>query len=68
MTLKRMLGSCQQVVNTLGELRNKVGDAHGMGTQPAKPALQHASLAVNLAGAMAMFLVETATRQREGSE
>jgi hypothetical protein len=68
MTLKRMLGSCQQVVNTLGELRNKVGDAHGMGTQPAKPALRHASLAVNLAGAMAMFLVETATRQREGSE
>jgi hypothetical protein len=58
-TLKRMLGGCQQVVNTLGELRNRVGDAHGAGSQPPQPTARHASLAVNLAGAMAMFLVET---------
>ena len=64
-TMKRMLGSCQQVVNTLGELRNRVGDAHGTGGQSAAPASRHASLAVNLAGAMAMFLVETSQAQAQ---
>jgi len=65
LTLRKMLGGCQQVVSRLGELRNKVGDAHGRGAQPANLAPRHASLAVNLAGAMATFLVETAL-QRDG--
>lgn len=59
-TLKSMLGSCQNVVSTLGELRNKIGDAHGRAAQLSLPAVRHATLAVNLAGAMAMFLVDTA--------
>jgi hypothetical protein len=55
---KVILGSCQNVVNSLGSLRNKIGDAHGkarpVGVQP-----RHAQLAVNLAGSMATFLIET---------
>lgn len=56
---KQILGGCSAVVNGLGTLRNRYGDAHGKGKKPIKPAPRHAELAVNLAGTMAMFLVET---------
>ena len=56
---KRILGSCQAVVEGLGAIRNKLSDAHGRGPKPARATGRHAALAVNLAGAMAMFLVET---------
>lgn len=56
---KQILGSCQQVVEQLGALRNKLGDAHGGGPRRAKPAARHAELAVNLAGSMATFLFAT---------
>ena len=58
-TFKAILGSCQNVVNSLGTLRNKVGDAHGQGRKAVRPSKRHAALAVNLAGGMATFLVET---------
>lgn len=63
-SFKAILGSCQQIVNRLGNLRNKIGDAHGQGTTPTKPAPRHAALAVNLAGTMATFLVETWTARQ----
>lgn len=56
---KQILGGCSAVVNGLGTLRNQYGDAHGKGKKPIKPASRHAELAVNLSGAMALFLVET---------
>lgn len=56
---KQILGSCQSVVESLGALRNKLGDAHGGGPKKAKPAARHAELAVNLSGSMATFLVAT---------
>lgn len=61
---KAILGNCQQVVNTLGSIRNKIGDAHGRGAKPVKPAPRHAALAVNLAGTVATFLVETWTSKQ----
>lgn len=61
---KQILGSCQQVVEQLGALRNKLGDAHG-GRRKAKPASRHAELAVNLAGSMATFLVSTWEARKE---
>jgi len=57
---KRILGSAASVVEGLGTLRNKVGDAHGTGRKPVKVAPRHAALAVNMAGSMALFLIETA--------
>lgn len=57
---KRILGSAASIVEGLGTLRNKVGDAHASGGRPVKPAPRHAALAVNMAGSMALFLVETA--------
>lgn len=56
---KQILGGCQTVVEGLGAVRNRLGDAHGKGKLESKPASRHAELAVNLAGAMATFLVAT---------
>lgn len=64
---KRILGGCTQVVEGIGAIRNKIGDAHGKGPRPVKPSDRHAALVVNLAGAMATFIVETwAARQTGG--
>lgn len=61
---KTILGNCQSVVNALGTLRNKLGDAHGKAPRQVKPAPRHAELAVNLAGTMAAFLVGTLEARR----
>ncbi|MBY3093331.1 abortive infection family protein [Rhizobium laguerreae] len=62
-TFKRILGGCQTIVEGLGAIRNKLSDAHGRGPKTLRASGRHAALAVNLAGAMAMFLVETAKEQ-----
>lgn len=56
---RQILQGCSSVVNGLGSLRNKLGDAHGQGKGGVRPKSRHAALAANLAGAMAVFLVET---------
>jgi len=56
---KSILGSCQNIVNSLGTLRNKISDAHAQGKKPIRPSARHAAFAVNIAGAMATYLVET---------
>lgn len=62
---KQILGGCTSVVIGLGTLRNRVSDSHGQGKRAVKPAPRHAQLAVNFAGTMATFLIETwAAKQR----
>jgi hypothetical protein len=56
---KQILGGCHSVVEGLGALRNRHSDAHGKGLGAVRPAARHAELAVNLAGAMATFLLQT---------
>lgn len=56
---KQILKGCSSVVNGLGTLRNRFGDAHGTGKKPPKPSDRHALLAVNLAGSMSVFLIQT---------
>jgi hypothetical protein len=53
------LGNFRRVVNGIGTLRNRLSDSHGRGGKPVKPSPRHASLAVNTAGAIATFLIET---------
>ena len=55
--VRRMLGNCQSVVGGIAALRNQLGDAHGKGTGAAVPHPLLAELAVNLAGAMAKYLL-----------
>jgi len=61
--LATILEGCTAVVGGLGNLRNSFSDAHAPSPTPCKkpvrPTVRHAQLAVNLAGAMATFLVET---------
>ncbi|WP_396212760.1 abortive infection family protein [Flavobacterium sp.] len=56
---KQILSGCQTVINGLGALRNKLSDSHGKKTISVKPLSRHAELAVNLAGTMTIFLLET---------
>lgn len=56
---RSILGNCQSIVNNLAAIRNRAGDAHGQGRRQVRPKPRHAELAVNLAGAMASFLVRT---------
>ncbi len=56
---KQILGGCQTVVEGLGAMRNRHSDAHGKGASGTKVAPRHAELAVNLAGTMATFLLQT---------
>ena len=56
---KQILGGCSGIINGLGALRNKHGDAHGSGPVANRPKPRHAELAVNLAGTMAIFLIQT---------
>jgi hypothetical protein len=58
--VRAILGGAMNLVNGLGTLRNRLSDSHGRGgPRPIKPSPRRASLAVNMAGAMATFLVET---------
>jgi len=56
---KQILGSVTGTIEGLGALRNKISDAHGQGGRPVRPLPRHAQLAVNLAGALATYLIET---------
>ena len=56
---KRILGGCSNIVDGLGNLRNRLGDAHGQGRNNIKPAPRHSKLAVHLSGSMALYLIET---------
>ena len=58
--IKAILGGAMSLVNGIGTLRNRLSDSHGRGGKfPVRPSPRHASLAVNTAGALATFLVET---------
>ncbi|MEM6559911.1 MAG: abortive infection family protein [Myxococcota bacterium] len=67
---KQILSGCVSVVGGLGSMRNRLSDSHGKGRAdpearlPVRPSKRHAKLAVNLAGAMATFLVETLEERR----
>lgn len=63
--IKAILGGAMNLVNGIGTLRNRLSDSHGRGGKlPVKPSPRHASLAVNTAGAVATFLVETFLEQQ----
>lgn len=62
---KQILGGCSGIVGGLAGVRNKLGDAHGRSAKAARPAPRHAALAVNLAGAMSVFLIDTWQAKRE---
>lgn len=64
--VKAILGGAMTLVNGIGTLRNRFSDSHGRGGKPVRPSPRHASLAVNMAGALATFLVETHLEKSSG--
>lgn len=56
---RRALGGLLNVVLGLGSLRTKIGDAHGASPDRGRPSVHHARLAVNAAGTLCTFLVES---------
>ena len=56
---KQILSGCISVVSGLAALRNALGDAHGKAISSPKPSPRHADLAINLAGSISSFLIET---------
>ena len=57
--MRRCLGGLLNVALAIGALRTKVGDAHGRGPSTQNPDPRHARLAINAAGALCVFLLET---------
>ena len=58
MIFKQILGGIKTTIEGLGALRNKLSDAHGK-SKKVKPSARHSELAVNLAGTMCKFMIET---------
>lgn len=65
---RAIMGACHTVVDRIGSMRNKLSDAHGRGAGAAKPEARHAELAVNLAGSLALFLVQTWEAMQGGAD
>jgi hypothetical protein len=53
---KSVFGASQTIVTRVGEIRNKLGDAHGKANLDRPVPRQHAELAINLAGSICCFL------------
>lgn len=55
----QILTGAASVIEGLGGLRNALGDAHGKNKTSPLPDVRHAALAVNMAGAMSLFLQQS---------
>lgn len=64
---KQILGGCTSVVEGLGALGNRLSDAHGKGKVGVRPAARHSELAVNLSGAVAIYLLATWEARNEAA-
>jgi len=56
---RTLFQSTISIIQSLGTIRTKIGDAHGASPSRAEPAEKHARLATNVAGALSLFLLET---------
>lgn len=63
--LERIINGLNTTVEAIGLLRNRVSDAHGKGRDQGSVIPAEAKLAVNAAGAVAMFLLETWKSDKE---
>jgi hypothetical protein len=64
--IKQILGGLASVVGGIGALRTHAGDAHGRGQGTPRVDARVARLAVHSASTLALFLIETWQKRREG--
>jgi hypothetical protein len=62
---RQVLGGCATVVTGMAGMRNLFSDAHGRGVKDVEAATRHARLAVNAAGTIATFMIESHLAQSE---
>jgi hypothetical protein len=65
--VKQILSGCHSAIEGLSSLRNRYGDAHGKGGTSSLPSTRHSALAVNLAGSVATFLVQSYEEKEYGT-
>lgn len=58
-TYRSIFGAVHTIVQSVGEIRNKVGDAHGNHKELYHSSISEAELAVNLTGSIVLFLLST---------
>jgi len=56
---KKLLGGCSTIVNSIGQIRNDLSDAHGQGPDWVPAAQRHARLIVNASATVSSFLLDT---------
>ncbi len=56
---RTLFQSTISIVHSIGAIRTKIGDAHGAPPSRKEPTEKHSRLAVNIAGAVSLFLIET---------
>ncbi len=64
-TFTKIFNGCYTVIAGIGELRNKLSDAHGKTEGQTKPLSRHAEFSVNLSGTLSAYLLETYEDIRE---
>jgi hypothetical protein len=56
---RTMFRGAISIVQSIGSIRTRLGDAHGAAPLRGEPLERHARLAVSVAGALCLFLLET---------
>jgi len=64
-TFKKIFSGSSTLIIGITELRNHLGDAHGKGEDVVVIKVRHAELAVNIAGAIATYLISTFEEKRK---
>lgn len=63
-----LVNGLNKIVDSIGQMRNKQGDAHGVGAARARVEDHHARLAVNAAANVADFMLSVANRAQRKDE
>ena len=63
-----LVNGLNKIVDSIGQMRNKQGDAHGVGAARARVEDHHARLAVNVAANVADFMLSVANRAQRKDE
>ncbi len=63
--LRDAMGGCRTIVHSLSQMRNELSDAHGKGTVGVEPKKREVELALNLAAAISVFLIEVCLAEQQ---
>lgn len=62
---RTLFQSTISIIQSIGTIRTKIGDAHGASPSRVEPSEKHARLVTNMAGALSLFLLETYAERKK---